>query len=59
MKEAGAAIGTAMSQRLLEAGVAAGLHFYSLNQETVTYAILKNLGLFKPIPGVDSAEAYA
>ena len=58
VKEAGAAVGTAMSKRLLEAGVT-GLHFYSLNMEAVTYAILKNLGLFKPIAGTDGTEVYA
>lgn len=58
VKKVGAAIGTAMCRRLMEAGVK-GLHFYSLNMEGVTYAILKDLGLFKPIAGTDGTEVYA
>ncbi len=45
MRAVGADIGTAMCKELL-AGGAAGLHFYTLNLENVTNAILKNLGLF-------------
>ena len=57
VKEAGAAVGTAMSRRLLESGTTTGLHFYSLNMEGVTYAILKNLGLLKAIRGADGEMA--
>ena len=59
VKAAGAAVGAEMSRRILAAGVAPGLHYYSLNMEGVTYAILKELGLFKPIAGTDGTETYA
>ena len=59
VKAAGATVGAEMSRRLLAAGVSPGLHFYSLNMEGVTYAILKELGLFKPIAGTDGTETYA
>jgi len=44
VKEFGIEFGAAMSKRLLELG-APGLHYYSLNLETVTMGILEELGL--------------
>jgi methylenetetrahydrofolate reductase (NADPH) len=41
----GTELGTQMCRDLI-AGGAVGLHFYTLNLEVVTNAILKNLGLY-------------
>jgi len=50
VKEAGARVGSTMCKALLDAGVR-GLHFYTLNLEKVTYAILRDLGIFNEIEG--------
>ena len=50
VKEAGARVGATMCRALLDAGVH-GLHFYTLNLEKVTYAILRELGIFHEIEG--------
>lgn len=50
VKEAGARVGATMCRALLDAGVL-GLHFYTLNLEKVTYAILRDLGIFHEVEG--------
>ena len=51
---------TQMIRELFSAGVAPGVHFYTLNKEVATRAILKNLGLWldvqRPLPWVQSAN---
>ena len=46
VKAEGVRLGTEMCRQLLDNGVH-GLHFYTLNMEEVTFAILNNLGLKK------------
>jgi len=53
VKAYGVEFGTQMSKRLLELG-APGLHYYSLNLETVVMGILDNLGLRDAQPPAES-----
>ena len=50
MKEASAKIGVKMCKALIDSG-SRGLHFYTLNLEKVTYAILKELGIYNELEG--------
>lgn len=58
VKAQGIAIGTKMCQDLLAAGVVP-LHFYCLNQEKATFAIMENLGMLKAAAGEEGATAAA
>lgn len=52
VKEAGVSIGVRMCRQIIDAGFN-GLHLYTLNLEKVLYGILRELGLYKDIPGYD------
>lgn len=55
-KAYGIEFATKICRVLLESGLVKGLHFYTLNLEKSTFAIMDNLGLLKTAVSIDSKE---